>query len=92
VFAECASAQKREDAMRKSMLLALILVASAALPASAQRAPARGGVSTETQSRIAAQGAGADLIWNFIGLIGLLGLIGLRRGHPDDSYHPSAID
>jgi hypothetical protein len=88
VLAECA---KQEDAMRKRMILALIFVASIVVPASAQQAQ-QGGVRTETQSRLAGQDVSNDLIWNIAGLLGLLGLIGLRGEHPDDSYHPTALD
>jgi hypothetical protein len=77
--------------MRKRMMLALILVASVAVPASAQQAQ-RGGVRTETQSRLAGERVSNDLIWNIVGLLGLLGLIGLRGEHPDDSYHPTSLD
>jgi len=27
-----------------------------------------------------------------IAVLGLLGLLGLRKGHDEDSYHPSDID
>ena len=51
----------------------------------------RGGVRTETQKR---QAAGNDIgwLWNVLGLFGLFGVLGLRKGHGEDSYHPSAID
>lgn len=78
--------------MRTRMLLALLLATAAIGPASAQRSDNdRGGVSTETQDRIA-NGANYDLIFDLIGLAGLLGLLGLQRPHSDDSYHPSSID
>jgi hypothetical protein len=77
--------------MRKRLILSLVLVTAVIGPAVAQNAQ-RGGVRTETMSRMAGEGADSDLIWNFIGLLGLLGLLGLRGEHPDDSYHPAALE
>jgi hypothetical protein len=77
--------------MRKRLVLSMVLAMTMIGPASSQGAQ-RGGVRTETESRLAGQGADNDLIFNFLGLIGLLGLLGLRRGHPDDSYHPAALE
>ncbi|HVE00653.1 MAG TPA: WGxxGxxG family protein [Sphingomicrobium sp.] len=78
--------------MRKRIFISLLLLSAVAVgPASAQNGQ-RGGIRTETQSRLAGQGADNDLIWNFAGLLGLLGLLGLRRGHPDDSYHPAVME
>ena len=77
--------------MRKHLVISMILAIAVIGPASSQGAQ-RGGVRTETESRLAGQGADNDLIFNFLGLIGLLGLLGLRRGHPDDSYHPAALE
>ena len=80
--------------MRLRMMLAVLFVtaATAAIgPASAQQAQ-RGGVRTETQSRLAGENSGYDIIFNAIGLLGLLGLLGLRGEHADDSYHPSSIE
>lgn len=76
--------------MRKRML-ALFLVTLAVGPASAQQAE-RGGIRTETESRLAGQNGGFDLIWNAIGLLGLLGLIGLLPKHEEDSYHPASLE
>lgn len=77
--------------MRKGLILSLILIAAATGPAVGQGAQ-RGGVRSETESRLAGEGGNTDLIWNFVGLIGLLGLLGLRGEHPDDSYHPAAVE
>jgi hypothetical protein len=77
---------------RKSLglVLAALLSVPAAAPAQDQD-QARGGVRTETQER---QAAGNDIgwLWNILGLFGLFGVLGLRKGHEEDSYHPSAID
>ena len=78
--------------MRKRALAALLLVTAAAGPAAAQPSDnARGGIPTETQSRMA-EGIDYGLIWNLVGLFGLLGLLGLRRPHADDSYHPAPLE
>ena len=77
--------------MRTRMLLALILATAALGPASAQQTD-RGGIRTETQSRLAGDDSANDLLWNVIGLIGLLGLLGFERKHDEDSYHPATID
>jgi len=73
------------------MFVALILVTAAIGPASAQQAQ-RGGVRSETESRLADQDSSNDLIWNAIGLLGLLGLLGMRRDHEEDSYHPASVE
>lgn len=78
--------------MRTRMMAALLLATTVIGPASAQRSQDRGGLPTETQERLAGQGADNNLIWNLIGLFGLLGLIGMRKEHPDDSYHPAAFE
>jgi hypothetical protein len=77
--------------MRLRVLLSVLLLAAFAGPAVAQDSQQRGGVSTETMSRMAG-GSDNQLLWNIVGLIGLLGLIGLRSEHPDDSYHPAAVE
>jgi hypothetical protein len=77
--------------MRTRMFVALILVTAAIGPASAQQAQ-RGGVRSETESRLADQDSSNDLIWNAIGLLGLLGLLGMRRDHEEDSYHPASVE
>lgn len=76
--------------MRRRIVVSLLLIATTIGPASAQNAQ-RGGLRTETMERMIAPGD-PNLIWNLIGLLGLLGLIGLRREHPDDSYHPTAVE
>jgi hypothetical protein len=77
--------------MRKGLILSLILISAFSGPAVSQGAQ-RGGVRTETESRLAGEGSDSGFIWNFVGLIGLLGLMGLRGEHPDDSYHPAAVE
>ena len=76
--------------MRNKIILAALLGATAAGPPALAQNQDVGGVQTETQRRVA-QGD-AEIPWDLIGLFGLLGLLGLRRRHPDDSYHPSALD
>ncbi len=78
--------------MRTRMIVALLLATAVTGPASAQRSEDRGGIPTETMSRLAGQDADNNLIWNLIGLLGLLGVLGMRKGHPDDSYHPAALE
>ena len=79
------------------MRLRLVLAALAgmmaySLPASAQVTNDDvGGVRTETQERMRA-GDQTNAALNWLGVIGLLGLLGLRKGHDEDSYHPSDID
>jgi hypothetical protein len=80
--------------MRLRMILAALFVTAATVaigPASAQEGQ-RGGVRSETQSRLAGENSGNDIIWNAVGLLGLLGLLGLRGEHADDSYHPSSVE
>ena len=50
-----------------------------------------GGVRTETQDRMRA-GDQTNAALNWLGLIGLLGLWGMKKGHDEDSYHPSDIE
>ena len=76
--------------MRRRMSFGLLLMTSVIGPASAQQE--RGGIRTETESRLAGENGGYDLIWNAIGLLGLLGLIGLLPKHEEDSYHPAPIE
>jgi hypothetical protein len=83
--------EEREAAMRKRIVLSLLLATAIVSPAAAQSGQ-RGGIRSETESRLAGQGTSNDLIWNFVGLLGLLGLLGMRREHPDDSYHPASME
>ena len=76
--------------MPMRMMIALLLMTAAIGPASAQDND-RGGVRTETESRLVDQGPN-DILWNSIGLLGLLGLLGFRRRHGDDSYHPAPLE
>jgi len=76
--------------MPMRMMIALLLMTAAIGPASAQDND-RGGVRTETESRLLDQSTN-DILWNAIGLLGLLGLMGFRRRHSDDSYHPAALE
>jgi len=77
--------------MRRRVVFSLFLASVLIGPAAAQNAQ-RGGVQTETMSRMAGDGADRDLVWNLLGLVGLLGLLGLRKEHPDDSYHPAPLE
>ena len=81
--------------MQKRMMLALFLatlaIGPATGPAFAQDAQ-RGGIRTETMSRLAGQNSGYGIIWNAIGLLGLLGLRGLLPKHEEDSYHPASLE
>jgi hypothetical protein len=77
--------------MPKRILISLILVTVVIGPATAQNAQ-RGGLRTETMERLANQQSGFDLLWNLMGAAGLLGLLGFRQEHPDDSYHPAAME
>jgi hypothetical protein len=82
----------KEDAMRKRMMIALFLATAAVGPAAAQPSDnARGGIPTETQSRLATS-TDYNILWDLLGLFGLLGLLGLRKEHPDDGYHPAPVE
>jgi len=76
--------------MPMRMIIALLLMTAAIGPASAQDND-RGGVRTETESRLKDESSN-DILWNAIGLLGLLGLMGFRRRHSDDSYHPAPLE
>jgi hypothetical protein len=82
--------------MRIRMLVALLAVTAAIGPAAISAASAqpveRGGIRTETQSRLAGENSSLDILWNALGLVGLLGLLGLRGEHEDDSYHPASFE
>ena len=79
------------------MRLRLVLAVTAGMLAFGQPGSAqvtnqdRGGIRTETQERLR---AGSDIVGtlNWLGVLGLLGLLGLRKGHDEDSYHPSDIE
>ena len=77
--------------MRRRMIFGLLLMTSAVGPAAAQQAE-RGGIRSETESRMAGENSGYDLILNAIGLLGLIGLIGLLPPHEEDSYHPASLE
>ena len=78
--------------MRTRMIVALILATAVIGPAAAQPSDnERGGVRTETMSRLAG-GDTDDLMWNILGLFGLLGVAGIRGEHADDSYHPAPLE
>ena len=80
--------------MRMRMLVALFLATAVIGPAAAQQPTddnARGGVRTETMSRLAG-GDSLDFVFNIVGLFGLLGLFGVQGEHSDDSYHPAPIE
>ena len=72
---------------RAAILFAsLLLISPAATPAQE-----RGAVRTETQDRMT-QTFDPGILWNVLGLLGLFGLLGLRRGHSEDSYHPTGFE
>ena len=79
--------------MRLRLMLAVLAGSIAvSVPASAQVTNDDiGGIPTETQDRIRA-GDQTNAALNWLGLIGLLGLWGLKKGHDEDSYHPSDIE
>jgi len=77
--------------MRNGMMFALFLAAASIGPAAAQDTDnARGGIPTETQSRMAEHSDNNLLDW--FGLLGLLGLLGLRKEHDEDGYHPAPVE
>jgi len=60
-------------------------------PSSALAQQERGGVRTETQERQASK-VDPGILWNILGLFGLFGVLGMRKGHDEDSYHPSSFE
>ena len=78
--------------MRLRLVLAALAGAIAFSPASTQVTNDDvGGIPTETQERLKA-GSQTTAALNWLGVLGLLGLLGLRKGHDEDSYHPSDIE
>jgi hypothetical protein len=78
--------------MRTTRRAAAIIAAIFFLaPVSTLSAQDRGGVATETQER-QKRNLDSGILWDGLGLIGLLGLLGLRKGHDEDSYHPSDFE
>jgi len=75
--------------MRRRWIFPGLLLAAAASAAQAQ-ATNDTGIPTETQQRLES-GSGDTIPWDVFGLFGLVGLLGLRRGHPEDSYHPTPV-
>ena len=79
------------------MRLRLVLAVFAGMVAFSEPAASQvtneeaGGIPTLTQERVRA-GSQTTSALNWLGLIGLIGLWGLRKGHEEDSYHPSDID
>jgi hypothetical protein len=71
------------------MVIGAILLLGPASTLAAQQQ--RGGVPTETQERQRLKFDPA-ILWNGLGLLGLLGLLGFRKGHDEDSYHPSGFE
>ena len=67
------------------------LMLAAAGPAAQAQTTNDTGIPTETQERLR-EGGNDKIPWDLLGLVGLLGLLGLRRGHDEDSYHPSSLD
>ncbi|HET7709195.1 MAG TPA: hypothetical protein VFK50_06640 [Sphingomicrobium sp.] len=78
--------------MRLRLVLAALAGAIAFSPAGSQVTNTDvGGIPTETQQRLRA-GSQTTAALNWLGVLGLLGLLGLRKGHDEDSYHPSNIE
>lgn len=77
--------------MRFRWISAGLLLAAVAAPAAQAQTTNDTGIPTETQERLR-DGTDDKIPWDLLGLVGLLGLLGLRRGHTEDSYHPSSLD
>ena len=79
--------------MRLPIVLAVFAGAIAFSPAATAQETNQdvGGIPTETQERLRA-GSQTTAALNWLGVLGLLGLLGLRKGHDEDSYHPSDIE
>ena len=79
------------------MRLRIVLAVFAGMVAFSQPAATQvrnedaGGIPTLTQERMKA-GSQTTAALNWLGLLGLIGLAGLRKGHDEDSYHPSDIE
>lgn len=77
--------------MRKSVIAALLFATAAAGPGAAVASDnARGGIPTETMTRLAADRS-YNPIWDLVGLIGLLGVLGLWRTADNDGYTDDPI-
>ena len=77
--------------MRTRWMLVVLLAAAAPGSAVLAQAANTTGIPTETQERLP-RGSG-DVPWeDLIGLVGLIGLLGLKSKHPEDGYHPAAIE
>ena len=79
--------------MRLRLMLAVLAgTIAVSVPVSAQVTNDDvGGIPTETQDRIRA-GDQTNAALNWLGLLGLIVLWGMKKGHDEDSYHPSDIE
>jgi hypothetical protein len=74
--------------MRSHVMLAIL---AGTLGVSGSAAAQDTNIRTETQERLRQGDVTKDAL-NWLGIIGLVGLLGLKRGHDEDSYHPSDMD